>query len=181
MRWRGWRRKGLSHRIRGSRSRSGEAGPDGISSSRHRACVLWTKGMPFATVWRPLLWRRERNAMDAPLLDSVAGKRMLARGKERSYLTYDELDAVLTDQVSSEQKKDTIVFLVEQGITLFESEEAARAGHVIPLRMIEAIKTVWKAYTRIKQEIGCEPTLEQLVVEIDMPLNKVRKLLEIAK
>src|SRR6478609_2087631 len=50
-------------------------------------------------------------AAEAPLLDSVAAaiKKMVARGKERGYLTYDELNAALpTDQVSSEQIEDTM-------------------------------------------------------------------------
>ncbi|MBO0735269.1 MAG: RNA polymerase sigma factor RpoD [Alphaproteobacteria bacterium] len=66
-------------------------------------------------------------AAEAPLLDSVAAaiKKMLARGKERGYLTYDELNAALPpDQVSSEQIEDTMALLSEQGITVIESEES---------------------------------------------------------
>src|SRR6476646_339252 len=66
-------------------------------------------------------------AAEAPLLDSVAAaiKRMLARGKERGYLTYDELNAALPqDQVSSEQLEDTMTMLSELGINLIESEES---------------------------------------------------------
>src|SRR6516164_5856145 len=66
-------------------------------------------------------------AAEAPLLDSVAAaiKRMLARGKERGYVTYDELNAALPpDQVSSEQIEDTMTMLSEQGITVIESDES---------------------------------------------------------
>src|SRR6201997_2875786 len=66
-------------------------------------------------------------AAEAPLLDSVAAaiKRMLARGKERGYLTYDELNAALPhDQVSSEQIEDTMTMLSELGVNLIESEES---------------------------------------------------------
>jgi RNA polymerase primary sigma factor len=66
-------------------------------------------------------------AAEAPLLDSVATaiKRMMARGKERGYVTYDELNAALPpDQVSSEQIEDTMTNLSEQGITVIESEES---------------------------------------------------------
>src|SRR4026209_1819565 len=66
-------------------------------------------------------------AAEAPLLDSVAAaiKKMVARGKERGYLTYDELNAALpTDQVSSEQIEDTMTMLSEMGINLIESEES---------------------------------------------------------
>ena len=66
-------------------------------------------------------------AAEAPLLDSVAAaiKRMIARGKERGYLTYDELNAALPpDQVSSEQIEDTMTMLSELGINVIESEES---------------------------------------------------------
>ncbi len=66
-------------------------------------------------------------AAEAPLLDSIASaiKKMVARGKERGYLTYDELNAALPqDQVSSEQIEDTMTMLSELGINLIESEES---------------------------------------------------------
>src|SRR3954447_6916149 len=72
---------------------------------------------------------REEAAED-PLLDSIANaiKKMVARGKERGYLTYDELNAALPqDQVSSEQIEDTMTMLSELGINLIESEEPAEA------------------------------------------------------
>src|SRR5438128_11467093 len=64
-------------------------------------------------------------AAEAPLLDTVAAaiKKMLARGKERGYLTYDELNAALPqDQVSSEQIEDTMTMLSELGVNGVESE-----------------------------------------------------------
>jgi len=67
------------------------------------------------------------DAADAPLLDTLAAaiKKILARGKERGYLTYDELNAALPqDQVSSEQIEDTMTMLSELGINLIESEES---------------------------------------------------------
>src|SRR5215470_1436905 len=66
-------------------------------------------------------------AAEAPLLDSVAAaiKRMLARGKERGYVTYDEINAALPhDQVSSEQIEDTMTALSELGVNVIESEES---------------------------------------------------------
>src|SRR5271169_1646172 len=66
-------------------------------------------------------------AADAPLLDTLAAaiKKILARGKERGYLTYDELNAALPhDQVSSEQIEDTMTMLSELGVNLSESEES---------------------------------------------------------
>jgi RNA polymerase primary sigma factor len=70
-------------------------------------------------------------AAEAPLLDSVAAaiKRMLARGKERGYLTYDELNAALPpDQVSSEQIEDTMTMLSELGINVIENEESEESA-----------------------------------------------------
>src|SRR5947199_3532082 len=64
---------------------------------------------------------------ETPLLDSIAVaiKKMVARGKERGYLTYDELNAALPqDQVSSEQIEDTMTMLSELGINVIESEES---------------------------------------------------------
>src|SRR6201981_2609486 len=66
-------------------------------------------------------------ATEAQLLDSVAAaiKRMLARGKERGYVTYDELNAALPpDQVSSEQIEDTMTMLSELGVNVIENEES---------------------------------------------------------
>jgi len=67
-----------------------------------------------------------REESEAPLLDSVAQsiKRMVAKSKERGYITYDELNAVLpADQVSSEQIEDTMTMLSELGVNVVESED----------------------------------------------------------
>src|SRR5215470_11100180 len=66
-------------------------------------------------------------AAEAPLLDTVAAaiKRMLARGKERGYVTYDELNAALPpEQVSSELIEDTMTTLSELGVNVIENEES---------------------------------------------------------
>src|SRR5437762_7518604 len=66
-------------------------------------------------------------AAEAPLLDTIAIaiKKMVARGKERGYLTYDELNAALPqDQVSTDQLEDTMTMLSEMGINVIESEES---------------------------------------------------------
>ncbi len=71
------------------------------------------------------------DAAEAPLLDAVAAtiKKMVARGKERGYVTYDELNAALPpEQVSSEQIEDTMTMLSELGINLVENEEAEDAA-----------------------------------------------------
>jgi RNA polymerase primary sigma factor len=64
---------------------------------------------------------------DGPLMDSVAQevKKLLAKGKERGYITIDELNAILTqDQVSSEQIEDTMTMLSEMGINVIDGEES---------------------------------------------------------
>src|SRR5437868_4714346 len=64
---------------------------------------------------------------ETPLLDTVAAaiKKMVARGKERGYLTYDELNAALPqDQVTADQLEDTMTMLSEMGINVIESEES---------------------------------------------------------
>jgi RNA polymerase primary sigma factor len=71
------------------------------------------------------------DAPDSPLLDSStqAVKKMLAKAKERGYVTYDELNAVLPpDQMSSEQIEDTMTLLSEMGINVVESEEQEEAA-----------------------------------------------------
>ena len=63
---------------------------------------------------------------DANVLDtqSAAVKRLIAKGKERGYITFDELNAVLpAEQNSSEQIEDIMAMLNEMGIQVVESEE----------------------------------------------------------
>jgi RNA polymerase primary sigma factor len=72
-------------------------------------------------------------AAEAPLLDTVtvAIKKMVARGRERGYVTYDELNAALPqDQVSSEQIEDTMTMLSELGVNVIESEESEEPAAV---------------------------------------------------
>src|SRR5690349_24906782 len=66
-------------------------------------------------------------AAESPLLDTTAAtiKKMVARGKERGYVTYDELNAALPpDEVSSEQIEDTMAMLSEAGVNVVEAEES---------------------------------------------------------
>ncbi|MBP2292063.1 RNA polymerase sigma factor RpoD [Azospirillum rugosum] len=69
---------------------------------------------------------------DGPLMDGMglAVKKMIARGKERGYVTYDELNAALPqDTSSSEQIEDTMAMLSEMGINIVESEEQDNEGN----------------------------------------------------
>ena len=68
---------------------------------------------------------------DSPLIDASnqAIKKMVAKAKERGYVTYDELNAVLPqDQVSSEQIEDTMAMLSEMGINVIEGDETEESS-----------------------------------------------------
>jgi RNA polymerase primary sigma factor len=63
---------------------------------------------------------------EAPVLDSLGAsiKKMLARGKERGYITYDELNTALpSSQFSSEQIEDVLASLNEMGINVVDASE----------------------------------------------------------
>lgn len=67
---------------------------------------------------------------DAPLLDTLGAelKKLVQKGKERGYVTYDELNAALPpDEVSSEQIEDTMTMLSEAGVNVIEAEEQEEA------------------------------------------------------
>ena len=70
---------------------------------------------------------REENG-DRPLIDSQAEanlKKLIGQGKERGYITYDQLnDALPQEQVSSEQIEDFMTLLSEMGVNLIEADEA---------------------------------------------------------
>jgi len=68
---------------------------------------------------------------DGPLLDALGAnvKKMVKLGKERGFITYDELNKALPpDQVSSEQIEDTMSQLSEMGINVIEGEEGDEAS-----------------------------------------------------
>ncbi|MBE0532014.1 MAG: RNA polymerase sigma factor RpoD [Rhodospirillales bacterium] len=81
---------------------------------------------------------------DSPLLDTLgaAVKKMIARGKERGYVTYDELNTALPpESMSSEQIEDTMSMLSEMGINVVdteESEEAAPADEAVEVESAAA-------------------------------------------
>jgi RNA polymerase primary sigma factor len=50
----------------------------------------------------------------------------------------------------------------------------------IPTNMIETINKLVRTSRQIFLEIGREPTLEELAERLAMPIEKVRRLLEIA-
>ncbi|HEX9568365.1 MAG TPA: RNA polymerase sigma factor RpoD [Rhodospirillales bacterium] len=75
--------------------------------------------------------REPQEGGDSPLLDTLGAgvKKMIAVGKQRGFVTYDDLNAALPpDQVSSEQIEDTMTMLSEMGINVVETEEAEEAA-----------------------------------------------------
>ena len=81
-------------------------------------------------VTEPSATNREETT-DAPLIDSKGGalKKLLQRGKERGFVTYDELNSALPpEEVSSEQIEDTMTTLSELGINVVENEESDEAA-----------------------------------------------------
>ena len=73
----------------------------------------------------------QEESTDSPLLDTlgVGIKKMISRGKERGFVTYDELNGALPpDQVSSEQIEDTMTLLSEMGINIVDAEESEEAA-----------------------------------------------------
>jgi RNA polymerase primary sigma factor len=64
---------------------------------------------------------------DEPLIDlnEATIKKLIARGKRRGYLTYNELNEALPqDQMASEQIEDIMSALSEMGVNIVENEEA---------------------------------------------------------
>ena len=74
---------------------------------------------------------RGEESTDSPVLDSLtaAVRKLVTRGKERGYVTYDDLNEALPpDEASSEQIEDTMAQLSEMGINVIENEESDEAA-----------------------------------------------------
>ena len=91
--------------------------------------------------------RQTAETQDRPLLDTdnAALKKLTAHGKERGYVTYDELNAVLPqEQFSSEQIEDVMTMFSEMGINLIEAdepEEGAEGAQKNEKAVVETEKT----------------------------------------
>jgi RNA polymerase primary sigma factor len=68
---------------------------------------------------------------------------------------------------------------IRQAITRAIADQARTIR--IPVHMIETINKLIRTSRYLVQEIGREPTAEELAQKMDMPLDKVRKVLKIAK
>ena len=88
-----------------------------------------------ATAAQPEATEAREEGPDAPLLDTLGAelKKLVQKGKERGYVTYDELNAALPpDEVSSEQIEDTMAMLSEAGVNVVEAEEQEETAAATP-------------------------------------------------
>lgn len=68
---------------------------------------------------------------------------------------------------------------IRQAITRSIADQARTIR--IPVHMIETINKMMRVSRQIAQEIGREPTPEELAVHLEMPVEKVEQILEVAK
>ncbi|HUS06763.1 MAG TPA: RNA polymerase sigma factor RpoD [Bryobacteraceae bacterium] len=68
---------------------------------------------------------------------------------------------------------------VRQAITRAIADQARTIR--IPVHMIETINKLVRAQRQLQQEMGREPTTEELSERLDLPMSKVRKVLRIAQ
>lgn len=68
---------------------------------------------------------------------------------------------------------------IRQAITRAIADQARTIR--VPVHMIETINKLVRTSRLLIQELGREPTPEEITVKMDMPLEKVRKVLKIAK
>jgi RNA polymerase primary sigma factor len=74
----------------------------------------------------------EQDADTSLDMSQAAIKKMIADAKERGFITYDQLNAVLPqDQVSSDQIEDVMAMLNEMGIQVTEQEESEEGEPVL--------------------------------------------------
>src|SRR5258708_24810137 len=103
------------------------------------------------------------DAPDGPLMDAmgIAVKRMLQKGKERGYITYDELNQALPpDQMSSEQIEDVMTSLSEMGVNVVDAEESEETA--------AQATTDAAAPAEEAEEAGSEPKISGNVDEEDI-------------
>ncbi|MEP2179701.1 MAG: RNA polymerase sigma factor region1.1 domain-containing protein, partial [Marinomonas sp.] len=66
---------------------------------------------------------------DAPLIDlnEASIKKLITKAKKKGYVTYDELNAALPDDMGSDQIEDIQTALSEMGVQIVENDEEAEA------------------------------------------------------
>src|SRR6266700_3401112 len=69
---------------------------------------------------------------------------------------------------------------IRQAITRGAADRGARAIR-LPVHVDEQVGRLRRTQTRLHEVLGREPTVEELAVELDMPLDKVHRLLDTAQ
>ncbi len=102
------------------------------------------------------------DAPDSPLLDlsDQAVKRLIKLGKQRGYVTHDEINDVLSpEEVSSEQIEDILAMFNDMGVNVIDVEEVDEAA--VDLGEIgeeDEDRALASSHLPIKQEKSIEPT-----------------------
>ena len=91
----------------------------------------------------------------SPLLDSTeaAVKKMIAKAKERGYISYDDLNAALpAEEMSSEKIEDIMTMLSEMGVNVIDGDEAEDAEGTAGANSESGEKTKGKDKDKEKEE-----------------------------
>ena len=68
---------------------------------------------------------------------------------------------------------------IRQAITRAIADQARTIR--IPVHMVETINKLIRVSRQLLQELGCEPTPEEIAAELDMPVERVREILKISQ
>jgi RNA polymerase primary sigma factor len=96
-------------------------------------------------------------------MSQAAVKKMIADARERGYITYDQLNAVLPpNQASSEQIEDVMSMLSEMGINVIEDEEAEEGLEPATGALVE---------TSTSREVAVSGTTAEVLDRTDDPVR----------
>ena len=102
------------------------ATPDPAPAKKESRGTMATKVAAAATTEDEDTREREESTQDGPLMDNIntAVKNLIKKGKERGFLTYDEVNAALPqEEMSSEQIEDIMSALNDMGVNVVENED----------------------------------------------------------
>ena len=110
---------------------------------------------------------------DSPLIDlnDANIKKLVARAKKRGYITYDQLNGALPQDVSSDQIEDITSALNEMGVNIVENEEAGEDGEAEAQPDEDEVETV------DAEADGAAPVLEKKKETVDRTDDPVRMYL----
>ena len=110
---------------------------------------------------------------DSPLIDlnDANIKKLVARARKRGYITYDQLNEALPQDVSSDQIEDITSALNEMGVNIVENEEAGEDGEAEGQPDEDEVETV------DAEADGAAPVLEKKKETVDRTDDPVRMYL----